>query len=137
MEPATVAPTQWLRTAILFGIGYFLVGRVFAVPGEHARAWRLAAWVVSFVIFWAHFRHEQTRRGRSPHVVALHVATAVAIGAFGLAVAGMMRSLSVQHALRPTWLLALVLFPLVTAVPAFLVALVAAVAAARRSEPTR
>jgi len=49
----------------------------------------------------------------------------------------MMRSLSVEHTLKPTWLLALVLFPLVTAVPAFLVALVAAVAAARRTEPTR
>lgn len=123
----------WLRTAILFGIGYFLVGRLFAVPGEHAHTWRLAAWAVSFVIYWTHFRYEQTRRGRSPHVIALHVATAVAIGAFGIAVAGMMRSFSLQHSLKPTWLLALVLFPLVTAVPAFLVALVAAVAAARRS----
>jgi len=68
--------------------------------------------------------------------VALHVATAVAIGAFGLAVAGMMRSVTTQGSLKPTWLLALVLFPAVTAVPAFLVALIAAVFAARRDGVT-
>jgi hypothetical protein len=136
MEPATVAPTQWLRTAILFGIGYFLVGRLFAVPGEHAHAWRLAAWAVSFLIYSAHFGYERVRRASPPHVLALRVATAVAIGAFGLAVAGMMRSLATLGSLKATWLLALVLFPLVTAVPAFLVALVTAVALSRRSEST-
>jgi len=45
----------------------------------------------------------------------------------------MMRSLAAQGSLKPTWLLALVLFPLVTGVPAFLVGLIAAVAAARRA----
>lgn len=127
---------SWLRTAILFGLGYFLVGRLFAVPGEHAQAWRFAAWVVSFFIYTTHFRYERARPSSPPRVVALHVATAVAIGAFGIAVAGMMRSLTTQGSLKPTWLLALVLFPAVTAVPAFLVALIAAVIAARRDGVT-
>lgn len=127
---------SWLRTAILFGLGYFLVGRLFAVPGEHAQAWRFAAWVVSFFIYTTHFRYERARPSSPPRVVALHVATAVAIGAFGIAVAGMMRSLTTQGSLKPTWLLALVLFPAVTAVPAFLVALIAAVFAARRDRAT-
>jgi hypothetical protein len=122
----------WLRAAILFGLAYFLVGRSFAVPGEHAQTWRFAAWLVSFLIYTAHFRYERARPSSPPRVVALHVATAVAIGAFGLAVAGMMRSVATLGSLRPTWLLALVLFPLVTAVPAFLVALVAGVFSARR-----
>jgi hypothetical protein len=132
---STVAPTQWLRAAILFGLGYFLVGRLFAVPGENAHAWRLAAWVVSFLIYWTHYKYERVRPSSPPRVVALHVATAVAIGAFGLAVAGMVRSLAMQGSIRATWVLALVLFPLVTAVPAFLVALLAAVAATRRGRP--
>ena len=123
---------MWLRAAILFGLGYFLVGRLFAVPGEHAQAWRFAAWLVSFLIYATHFRYERARSSNPPRGVALHVATAVAIGAFGIAVAGMMHSISTQGSLKPTWLLALVLFPLVTGVPAFLVALLAAVFAARR-----
>lgn len=129
--------SAWPRAAILFGLGYFLVGRLFAVPGQHAHEWRLAAWVVSFLIYWTHFAYERLRPGSSPRVVAMRVATAVAIGAFGIAVAGMARSISAQHSVKPTWLLALVLFPLVTAVPAFLVALVTAVAMARRGESMR
>ena len=122
----------WLRPAILFGLGYFLVGRLFAVPGEHAQAWRLAAWVVSLLIYWTHFRYERVKLGSAPRVLAMHVATAVAIGAFALALALMMRSVAAQGSLTPRWLLALVLFPAVTAVPAFLVALVAAVWQSRR-----
>ena len=121
----------WLRRAVLFGLGYFLIGRLFAVPGEHARAWRLAAWAVSLLIYTTHFRLERARPSTPPRAVALHVATAVAIGAFALAVALTIRSIAAQGALKATWVLALVLVPLVTAVPAFLVALVAAVAADR------
>lgn len=129
----TDARVAWLRAAILFGLAYFLVGRLFAVSGEHARAWRLAAWVVSGIIYASHFRFERIRLGNPPRTLALHVATAVAIGAFAIALAGMFRSIAALGVLKPTWLLALVLFPAVTAVPAFLVALVAAVALSRRA----
>jgi len=86
MKPATDTGTAWLRSAILFGLGYFLVGRLFAVPGEHAHTWRLAAWLVSLLIYATHFRYERARSSNPPRGVALHVATAVAIGAFGIAV---------------------------------------------------
>ena len=122
----------WLRPAILFGLGYFLVGRLFAVPGVHAHAWRLAAWAVSAIIYATHFGYERVRLRSEPRMLALHVATAVAIGAFSLALAGMFRSVATLGALKPTWLLALVLFPAFTAVPAFVVGLVAAVALSRR-----
>ena len=124
---------NWLRAALLFGLGYFLVGRLFAVPGEHAQAWRFAAWSVSLLLYTTHFRLERARPSTAPRAVALHVATAVAIGAFALAVALTIRSISAQGSLRMTWVLAWVLFPLVTATPAFLVALAAAIVAARRS----
>ncbi len=130
------ARARWLRAAILVGLAYFLVGRLFAVPGEHARTWRLAAWAVSGILYATHFRYERVRLGSSPHALALHVAMGVAIGAFALALALTMRSVAASGSLAPRWLLALVLFPLVTAAPAFLVALVGAVALARRGGST-
>ena len=133
MASATEARATWLRAAILFGLGYFLVGRLFAVPGEHAQAWRFAAWLVSLLLFTAHLRYERARPSSVPRVAALRVATGVAIGAFALAVALTIRSISAQGSLRMQWVLALVLFPLVTAVPAFLVALVVELLATRRS----
>ena len=135
-SPVTDARTAWLRTAILCGLGYFLVGRLFAVPGEHAHAWRLAAWAVSGIIYATHFWFERVRLRSEPRTLALHVATGVAIGAFSLALALMFRSVAAKGSLEPTWLLALVLFPAFTAVPAFVVGLVAAVALSRRGGST-
>jgi hypothetical protein len=117
----------WVRAALLIGVFYFLVGRVFAWPATHVQLWRLAAWVVSGGAYAAHIGYEHFGLRSSPRSTALHVAAAVAIGALGLAVAGMIHSLSTTSTVRPVWLLALVLWPAVTAVPAFLGAFVAAV----------
>lgn len=125
------ARTSWIRAAILVGIGYFVVGRGFAVPTSHMLAWRYAAWVVSGVLFVAHLAYEHFRLRHAPRASASHAALAVAIGAFGLAVAGMIHSLSVGSARLPSWLLALVLWPVFTAVPAFLVAILALTVLAR------
>lgn len=115
----------WVRAVILLGIGYALVGIVFAVPTTHVRAWRLAAWVVSAVGYAAHIAYERFRLRNSPGSAALHVALAVAFGAFGLAVGANIHSLSAgsvsQH--RPLLLLSLAIWPAITALPAFLVAL--------------
>ena len=83
---------------------YLFVGRVFALPADHARAWRLAAW---------------------------HVAVAVAIGAFSLAIAGMIHSLSRDASIWAKWLIALIAWPAITAIPAYLVALAAGAVFAR------
>ena len=112
-------------TAVLLGLGYALVGILFAVPSSHAQAWRLAAWVVSAIGFASHIAHEHFRLRNSPGWAALHVALAVALGAFGLAVGANIHSLSIastnQH--RRLLLLALGIWPVITALPAFLVAL--------------
>ena len=121
----------WLRAAVLVGVAYFLIGKVFALPANGLRFWRLAAWVASGGVYAAHIAYEHYRLGSSPRVGASHIAVAVAIGAILLAVAGLLHSLSTASAVRPTWLLALVVWPAVTAIPAFLGALVAGVVLAR------
>ena len=122
---------RWIRAALLVGVGYFIIGRVFAVPTGNLRLWRLAAWMLSGLAYAAHILYEHFRLRNSTRSTALHAALAVAIGAIALALAGMMHSMSTTSAIRPAWLLALVLWPAVTAVPAFLVALVAAAVLSR------
>lgn len=116
---------QWIRAALLVAAVYLLIGRLAARPSDHVRAWRLAAWLISGAAFSMHIWYEHFRLRSSHRVTALHVALAVAIGAFGLAVVAMTHSLTTSS-FRPVWLLALVLWPAITAVPAFLVALVIA-----------
>jgi hypothetical protein len=115
----------WVRAAVLVGTGYALVGIGFAVPTTHVRAWRLAAWAVSAAGYAAHIAYERFRLRSSPGPAALHVALAVALGAFGLAVGANIHSLSTgsadQH--RRLLLLSLGIWPVITALPAFLVAL--------------
>ena len=117
--------------ALLVGVVYVMVGRLFAAPTSHAHAWRLAAWLVSAIAYAAHIAYEHFRRRESPRLMAVHVAVAVAIGGLGLAIVGMVHSLSNTSAVRPAWLLALVLWPAVTALPAFVVALVVGAVLAR------
>ncbi len=116
---------SWVRPVVLIGTGYALVGIVFAVPATHVQAWRLAAWMVSALGYAAHIAYERFRLQNSPGSAALHVAFAVALGAFGLAVGANIHSLSTgstnQH--RQLLLLSLGIWPVITALPAFLVAL--------------
>jgi hypothetical protein len=115
----------WIRAALLVGVVYFVVGRLFTLPASHVQAWRLGAWIVSFVAYGAHIGYEHIRLRNPARSLALHVAVAVAIGGFLLAAAGMIHHLSSASTFRPVWVLALVLWPAFTAVPAFLGALVA------------
>jgi lysylphosphatidylglycerol synthetase-like protein (DUF2156 family) len=126
----------WIRAALLVGATYLLIGKVFALPVHHARAWRLAAWAVSGGAYAAHIWYEHSRLRSAPRVMALHAALAVAIGAAALAVAGMLHALATTSTIRPAWLIALVAWPAITAVPAFLGAL-AAGALSRRKEQGR
>jgi hypothetical protein len=71
---------SWVRTVILLGFGYALVGIFFAKPATHVHAWRLAAWVVSAIGYAAHIAYERFRLRNSPGSAALHVALAVALG---------------------------------------------------------
>ena len=109
----------WFLAALLVGIVYGLIGSLFALPASHVHAWRLAAWIVSGAGYAAHIGYEHFRLRSSPRLTALHVAVAVAIGAFALVVVGMLHDLRTASTIRPVWLLALVVLPAVTAVPAF------------------
>ena len=122
-----------MRLAGLVGVGYALVGIVFAIPADHAQAWRLAAWGVSAIVYGAHIAYEILKRRVSAGRAALHVAFAVALGAFGLAVGANVHSLFVgstgQH--RQLLRLSLAIWPVMIAVPAFLVAFVTSVSLTR------
>ena len=122
---------RWLRAVLFLGVVYLVAGITFAALAGGAAShqmrvtWRLAAWVISAAAFAAHIGYEQVRLRSSPGTTALHASLAVALGAFALAVVANVRAQAVSshqhfHAL------ALVLWPVVTALPAFVVALGAA-----------
>jgi hypothetical protein len=122
----------WVRATLLVGVIYFLIGRVFALPSSHVSGWRLAAWVASGAMFAAHIGYEHFRLNNSPRATALDAAMAVAVGAFLLAVAATVHAMTApSHAPYWRYLLALVAWPIITALPAFLVALAVAAALAR------
>jgi hypothetical protein len=115
--------------AIAVGVVYAVVGIGLTelsnrIATDQFRAWRLAAWVVSALVYAGHFYYEQFRLKQRSLAVALHLAIAVGIGAFLLAVgAAIHATFVVAHA--PWWLfgIALVAWPLLTGLPAFVVAL--------------
>jgi hypothetical protein len=117
----------WLR-ALIIGLAYSVVGIVFgalagAASSEQSRTfWRLAAWAVSGLIYATHIAYEHFRLHNSPRSIALYVAMAVAVGAFGLAVAATVHAISTAQ-YRPRYLIALIAWPAITAFPAVLVAL--------------
>jgi hypothetical protein len=122
----------WLAWALLAGTLYLIIGVGFAplsVPSVFF--WRLAAWIVSAVVYAAHIGYEHFRFGRSPRSTALHVAFGAAVGAFGLAAAAIVHSLFTGTGNLRLLRIALLIWPLVTAVPAFAVALVLTAALAR------
>ena len=96
-------------------------------------AWRLLAFLTSGVVFAVHLGYEHFRLHNSTLTTASHAATAVAVGGFALAVAANIHDLGSASGYRFRMLIALAAWPLLTAVPAFLVALVtAALLAVRR-----
>jgi len=123
---------------MLFGIVYLVVGITFAalasssVSTQMRVTWRLAAWLVSAAAFAAHIAYEHSRLRGSPARVAARACVAVALGAFALAVAANVHGYTAASShQRSLLLLALVVWPALTAVPAFLVALAAAAVLAR------
>ena len=127
---------------ILVGVVYLVVGLVFgafarwSASNQMRVTWRLLAFLTSAIAFAIHIGYEHFRLGNSPLITASHASMAVAVGAFALAVAanvhGQQVGSSHQHLLR----FALVAWPVLTAVPAFAVALVAAAALALRRRGT-
>src|SRR5437667_5429393 len=126
----------WVRAMILVAVAYVAIGIVFAAlaaDANHVRLWRLAAWLASAAVAAAHIGYEHYRLRSARRPTALHAAGAVGVGAFGLALAANVHwLLAGTHGQRPP-LLALPVWPVITAVPAFLGARAVAAVLARFS----
>jgi hypothetical protein len=125
---------QWLGVAILFAAVYLLVGVAFPNPPASNRmqfVWRLGAWVICASAFATHIGLEHFRFRRSPRSIALHASVAVALGAFALAAAANIHARRTGTGNRGLLALALVIWPIMTGVPAWLTAWAAAAALAR------
>ena len=119
---------------ILFSVIYLLVGVAFPNPSAADKMqfmWRLAAWLICLVAFAIHIGFEHFRFHSSPSRTALHAAMAVALGGFGLAAAANIHAVRQGTGNQRLLALAFVIWPILTGVPAFLVALVAAAVLAR------
>src|ERR1700694_382038 len=120
---------RWFWAVLFLGALYFVAGIVFAglarsaVSNQMRAAWRLTAWLISAVGFAAHIRYEHVLLRRSARTTALHVALAVGLGAFALAVSASLHGRATQH---PFPSIALAIWPVLTALPAFIVALTVA-----------
>jgi len=118
---------------LLASVAYIVVGAGTAplgemlLPSAGAKVWRLAAWVLSLVVFVLHLAFEHSQSA-SPKTVALRVALGVALGAFGVAALGPMRAHWGEPERARLAALSLVAWPIITGVPAFGVSLIAAYA---------
>lgn len=129
---------RWFRAVPFLAVLYLAAGIVFAALAKSAAsnqvrvAWRLAAWVISAAAFAAHIGYEHVRLRSSPRTTALHASLAVGLGAFALAIAASLHA-QATHQHFPAF--ALAAWPVMTALPAFVVALAAAavLTRARRS----
>jgi hypothetical protein len=123
---------RWLRTAILVGLLYPAIGVASsalagaAVSSQMQFFWRLSAFAISGVVLAAHIAYEHFRLRNNARATAWHAAVAVAFGAFALALMANIHDLGWAAGYRPRMLIALVAWPMLTAVPAFIVALVVA-----------
>lgn len=127
-------------TALLFGIFYVAVGLISSALSGAAGSrqlsfvWRFGAYVVSAIAFAIHVRHEYVTGRSAPTTAALHAATGVALGAFFLAAAALVHAQIVGGPNPVGHVIALVAWPAITAIPAFIVAL-AATAVLARTQP--
>lgn len=128
---------RWLRAVILLGVVYLVAGITFgALAGSSASnqmrtTWRLAAWLTSAAAFAAHIWYELFRLRNSVLTTALHASLAAALGAFGLAVAANLHAQWTATGNQRLLAIALAVWPALTAVPAFVVALAVAAGLAR------
>jgi hypothetical protein len=122
---------RWLGAALLVGVLYLVVGIASGILADRAASdamrfvWRLSAFVGSAVLLVAHIWYEKYRL-RSPVQIAWHASVAGALGGFALALMANVHELGSDAAYRPRMLVAFLAWPLLTGVPAFVVALIVA-----------
>jgi hypothetical protein len=125
---------KWFWVVFLVAALYLVSGLVSASlsrnagSGQAREACRLAAWVISAVAFAAHIWYEHVGLRTTPRTTAFHVALAVGLAGFGLAVSASLHGHATNHPFPAT---ALLIWPVMTALPAFIVALVVVVVLSR------
>src|SRR5262245_13209118 len=129
---------------MLVGASYFAVGHASAILAGVAASrqmllfWRWSAFIICGIIFGAHIAYEHYRICNRSRPTAWITSVAVAFGGLAFALAANVHELSSASDYRPRMLLALLTWPLLTGVAAFIVALVVAsglrVLAERRSK---
>jgi uncharacterized protein (DUF486 family) len=133
---------RWFLMVMVLGAAYFVFGVAFAAfaswsgSSSMRETWNRLGFLASAIAFGVHIGYEHFRLRNSPLITASHVSTAVALGAFALAVKANIHGLRVGASNQRLLLFALVAWPAITAVPAFVVALVAAAALAFRRRRT-
>lgn len=117
---------------ILLGALYFVFGVAFAALAGSAgssamrETWNRLGFLASAIAFALHIGYEHFRLRNSALITASHVSIAVALGAFALALNANVHGLWVGSSHQRLLVFALIAWPAITAVPAFVVALVAA-----------
>ena len=128
--------------AVLLGAVYFVFGVAFAALASGSASnsmretWNRLGFLASAGAFALHIGYEHFRLRTSPLITAWHVSIAVALGAFALAVKANIHGLRVGSSNQRLLAFALVAWPAITAVPAFVVALVAAAGLGLRRRST-
>jgi hypothetical protein len=111
---------------------YFVFGIAFAAfagwSGSNSMrvTWNRLGFLASAIAFALHIGYEHFRLLHSALMTAWHVSMAVALGAFALAVNANVHGLWVGSGNQRLLAFALIAWPAITAVPAFVVALAAA-----------
>jgi hypothetical protein len=118
----------------LFGIVYAVVGIAFPNPSSSSGRqfmWRLAAWLTCAVAFAIHIGLEYFQLKNSPRRIAFHVSLSVALGACALAAAANIHARTAHTGNQRLLALALLIWPIMTGIPSFLVAVGAAAVLSR------
>jgi uncharacterized protein (DUF486 family) len=118
---------RWHYTILIIGAIYCIDGIVFGLFAGWSKSqtmvfiWRLAAWLTCALLFAGHIWYEYFRFGNSPRKTAVYTSSAVAVGAFGLAVAANIHAQFVTSANQILLAFSLIIWPILTAVPAFII----------------
>ena len=121
---------RWRASAVFVGALYSAFGiaasTVGAAPVPVGLVARWAAFLLSGAVFVAHVAHESLRLRSTTLRAAWHAAVAAALGGFGLALSANVHELASPSDYRPRMFIALVAWPLLTGVPAYVGALLLA-----------
>lgn len=106
--------------AAVYALSGIITGALARDASNQARVrWRIAAFVVSGVAFALQIAYEHFRLHASPAATAWHTSLAVSLGAFALAVAANVHEHFTASNHRTLLIAALVIWPVLTGVPAF------------------